>query len=72
MQTTLEIKRITPDEVKKKIGSGEHIVFIDTRSPVAWNESNVKIAGAIRMHYRQLEEQFDQFPRNATIVTYCT
>jgi rhodanese-related sulfurtransferase len=67
-----EIKRITVDEVKKRIDKGESILFIDTRNPHDWGESDVKLPGALRIHFSELEQHLDELPRNGLIVAYCT
>ena len=64
--------RITVDEVKKIMDRGEAILFIDTRNPVAWSESKVRIHGAIRMHYSEMEQHLQELPHDRMIVPYCT
>ena len=51
---------------------GEPIIFIDTRNPYAWSESGVKIPGALRIHFSELERRLDELPKDRLIVTYCT
>jgi rhodanese-related sulfurtransferase len=65
-------KRITIDEVKKRMDQGEDILFIDTRNPHDWDESRVKIPGAMRLHISVLEYHLQQVPHGRTIVPYCT
>lgn len=64
--------RITVDEVKKLMDKGKKVLFIDTRSFAAWDESDVTIPGALRIHYSDLEQHLKELPREGTIVTYCT
>ena len=66
------IKRISPDEVKKQMDSGEPILFIDTRNPNAWRESDVKLPGAVRINFSELEEHLAELPHDRQIVPYCT
>ena len=68
----MELKRITVNALKKRLDLGESIFLIDTRGPDAWNDSNVKIKGAVRLHFSQVSEHLDKVPRDRTIVTYCT
>src|SRR2546421_656927 len=35
----MEATRVTVDEVKERMGRGEQFVFLDTRNPEAWGES---------------------------------
>jgi rhodanese-related sulfurtransferase len=64
--------RITIEEVKRKMNAGEAIVFIDTRNSRDWNASDVKIPGALRIHYSELLKHLNELPRDRLIVTYCT
>ena len=68
----MEPIRISVDEVKKRLDRGEPMLFIDTRSPGAWADSNSKIPGALRIHYSDLEQHLGELPRDGIIVTYCT
>lgn len=66
------LHRITVAEVKKRMDKGESILLIDTRNPHDWSESSVKLPGALRIHYSELEQRLGELPRDHTIVTYCT
>ena len=68
----IEPKRITIAQLKKKIDTNELILFIDTRNPHDWGASDIKIPGARRIHYSELEQHVDELPRDRTIITYCT
>lgn len=68
----MEPPRIEIDELKQKLDRGEPVFIIDTRSHLAWDSSNVKIPGAVRLHYRDLETRLGEVPRDRTIVAYCT
>jgi rhodanese-related sulfurtransferase len=67
-----EIKRITVDEVKKNMDKGESILFIDTRNPHDWGESDVKLPGAWRIHFSELDQHLEELPHDRQLVTYCT
>lgn len=67
-----ELKRITVKEVKEKMDKDEPVLFIDTRNPRDWSESDVKLPGALRIHFSELEKHLDKLPRDRSIVTYCT
>lgn len=68
----MQPERITVDEVKKRRDGGEPIVFIDTRNPHDWGESDVKLPGARRIHYEDLEQHLSELPHDRLIVAYCT
>jgi rhodanese-related sulfurtransferase len=67
-----ENDRITIDELRERMKSGEEFVFIDTRNPQAWSESDVVMPGAIRVPLDSFEEHLYDIPKNKSIVTYCT
>jgi rhodanese-related sulfurtransferase len=58
--------------VKERMDRGEPLVFLDTRAPEAWDKSDVKIAGAIRVPPDKVEQHLKEIPRDHTIITYCT
>jgi rhodanese-related sulfurtransferase len=64
--------RITSAKLKKMMDSGQPVLIIDTRSPSAWRESNVKLPGARRIYVDNLEKHLDKLPRDRQIITYCT
>ena len=64
--------RITSAKLKKMMDSGQPVLIIDTRSPSAWRESNVKLPGALRIYVDNLEKHLDKLPHDRQIITYCT
>jgi len=64
--------RISIDELRARMTAGEDFVFIDTRNPQAWAESDVKIPGALRITPDQVEQHLSELPKDKPIVTYCT
>lgn len=72
METTVEVTRITPDEVKARMDRGEKFVFVDSRNDKAWAESDVKLPGAVRLPLNEAERRAGELPRDRAIITYCT
>jgi rhodanese-related sulfurtransferase len=68
----MEPARITVQGLKARLDRSEKIFIIDTRSPDSWYESGVKIPGAVRIHFADLERKLGEVPRDRAIVTYCT
>jgi hypothetical protein len=64
--------RITVDELKRRMESGEHFTIIDTRNPGAWAEADTLIPEAIRVPADQLEQNLSRIPKTRPIVAYCT
>jgi len=74
MQTTsmTKVGRITAEEVMDRLARGEPFIFIDSRNPTAWGESDVKIPGAIRVEADRVSDHLAEIPRGRPIVAYCT
>jgi rhodanese-related sulfurtransferase len=68
----MEPPRIEIRKFKRMLDNGEPVFIIDTRSHAAWDASDVKIPGAVRLHYNYLESRLDEVPRDRPIVAYCT
>jgi membrane protein DedA with SNARE-associated domain len=68
----LRISRITPDELKEKIDSGEELVIVDLRHSMDFEADPETIPGAFRMDAKELEEKNDRLPRDREIILYCT
>jgi len=64
--------RISVDQLRRRMNAGEQFVFIDTRNPQAWAESDVKLPGALRIPVAEAQEHLAEIPRDKPIVTYCT
>ena len=70
------MRRVTADEVKRRMDRGEPVVFVDTRNPQAWSQSNEKLPGAIRIPVGEVDRHLNEIPKDARegswIITYCT
>ena len=67
-----EVPRITAQELKQKMDTGEALTLIDVRNPEAWAQSDTMIPDAIRVPLDQLDRSLVRIPREGTIVAYCT
>jgi rhodanese-related sulfurtransferase len=67
-----EVTKITVDDAKGRMDRSEPIVFVDSRNPVAWGESDVKLPGAVRIPADQVRSHISELPKDRAIVTYCT
>jgi len=72
MSQTTQVGRVSAEDVKARLARGEPIVFIDSRNPTAWGESDVKIRGAIRVEADRVRDHLSEIPRGRPIVAYCT
>jgi rhodanese-related sulfurtransferase len=68
----MEATKVSAHEVKARMDRGDPLVFIDARSPTAWDESTEKLPGAIRVPVDAVEAHLRDIPQNRSIITYCT
>ncbi|HEY6403073.1 MAG TPA: rhodanese-like domain-containing protein [Blastocatellia bacterium] len=70
------VGRVTAEEVMRWMDRGQAVVFVDSRNPQAWSQSNEKLPGAIRIPADEVERHLSEIPKSAAgeryIVTYCT
>lgn len=66
-----EAPRMDKDDLKALLGDPE-VVIIDVRAHTAWLLSRQKITGAARENYRDFDGWTDKYPRDKTIVLYCS
>jgi rhodanese-related sulfurtransferase len=68
----MDAPRITVDELRKRMESGEDFTIIDVRNPDAWAESDTMIPESIRMSLDELDNNLARIPKNRPVVAYCT
>lgn len=68
----MNIARITPEDLKRRMDAHEPIALLDVRSPAAWNSSNVQIPGSVRVPPDEVEKRLSEIPRDRLVVPYCT
>ena len=70
------IDKVTAEEAMKWMDRGEDVIFVDTRNPQAWSQSNEKLPGAIRIPAEEVERHLNEISTSGSkerrIVTYCT
>jgi rhodanese-related sulfurtransferase len=67
-----EAPRITAEELKRRMDSGEDFTVIDVRNPQAWAQSDTMMPEAIRVPLDDFEHHLSQIPKNRPVATYCT
>ena len=68
----LRIARITPEELLRKLNTGESVVIVDLRNPLDVQTSGSKLRGALLMAPGELEDRQAEIPRDRDIILYCT
>ncbi len=64
--------RISVDGVRKRMQAGEDLVFLDTRNPHAWAQSDVTLPDAIRVPADEVDKHLAEIPKGKPLVAYCT
>ena len=67
----LRMARITVDELKSKMDSGEDLAIVDLRHPLDLEANPHVIPGARHMLMEELEHRHHEIPRDRDIVLYC-
>lgn len=68
----LQMARITPEELKRKLEEGEKIAVVDLRHPLDFLPEPYTIPGAIRLPMEELARRHLEIPRDEEVVVYCT
>ncbi|MDT8317093.1 MAG: hypothetical protein RQ824_03745 [bacterium] len=67
------IPKMTVETLKKKVEAGERVAIIDSRTGGSWDNSKVKIKGAIRIPYKDTATMAaSKIPMGYAAVVYCT
>lgn len=71
MEHVMEPERITAEEVKRRMDTGEAVVFLDSRAEDAGRKAETQIPKSIRVPPDEVEAHLDEIPRRGLIVPYC-
>jgi rhodanese-related sulfurtransferase len=63
--------RIDIEQAREKLESGEAVV-LDVVQPGAWDRMDGVVKGAVRIPPEEIEQRFQELPRDLGIVAYCT
>lgn len=63
------VPRITKEEARKLLGAPK-VVFVDARTESAWNGSDQKIKGAVRIDKWDLGMWTSSYPGDTTFIVY--
>jgi rhodanese-related sulfurtransferase len=64
--------RLQVSDVNALLERGEPVAFIDSRNPIAWGSSKVKLPGALRIPIDEVERHLPTLPRDRRLIVYCT
>lgn len=66
-----DVPRMTREELKGMLGS-PNLVIIDVRANVDWLGSPLQIKGAVREDPKKVNSWMDKYPKDKTLVFYCS
>ncbi|MFZ1745667.1 MAG: VTT domain-containing protein [Nitrospirales bacterium] len=68
----LRMAKITVDELKQRMDSGEAITVLDVRHPLGLEFDAETIPGALNFLIEDIEHRHHEIPRDRDIILYCT
>jgi len=63
---------LTVTDVRELVEGGEPVAFVDSRNPIAWGSSRVKLPGALRVPIDEVDKHLPALPRDRRLIVYCT
>ena len=66
-----DVPRMTKDELKSMLGSKD-LILIDVRAGKDWDEPKLKIKGAVREDPQDFDSWYGKYPKDKTLVLYCS
>jgi len=67
----LAIARVSPEEVKQRLDSGENLLMVDLRHAVEFEADPRTIPGALHLSIEELDRQHQDIPRDREIILFC-
>jgi hypothetical protein len=64
------VPRVSGDELKSRLNDAA-LIIIDLRQPRDWEDSPVKIVGALHENPENISEWAAKYSKNTTLILYC-
>ena len=64
-----EVPRISKEDLKELLGKPD-VVIVDVRTGSDWNDSSVKVKGAVREEPDKVDSWIEKYPKDKTLVFY--
>ncbi|MBI5885906.1 MAG: hypothetical protein HZB85_04905 [Deltaproteobacteria bacterium] len=68
----MKAQRITREELRARLEKGEALTILDVRNPFDYQNSGVKLPGAVRIPLDELEARAGELDPAREVVAYCT
>jgi hypothetical protein len=66
-----DVPKMSKEELQAKLGNPD-VIIIDNRADRDWTESSSKVKGAVREDPAQVLTWIDKYPKDKTLVFYCS
>jgi hypothetical protein len=63
--------KMTIEDLKGRLGDSD-VVVVDVRSGGSWTDSTTKIKGAVREDPKAVKKWMGKYPKDKTLVFYCS
>jgi membrane protein DedA with SNARE-associated domain len=67
---SLRVARITPEDLRRRLLTGESVLIVDLRSEV--HQDGLRLPGALRLRPDELDHRHPEIARDREIVLYCS
>jgi len=68
----VEVPQVTKEQLLSMMGKPD-VVILDVRESESWKKSKLKIQGAVREDpLKDVQGWFDKYPKDKTLVFYCS
>jgi membrane protein DedA with SNARE-associated domain len=68
----LRVSRITAEELKRKIDTGEEVTILDLRHSMDFEADPKTIPGALFLPSEQFDQRYSEIPADRELILYCT
>ncbi len=65
-----DVPRMTKEVARAMVGNPDFVI-VDVRQPKDWDESDLKIRGAVREDPSDVNAWADKYPKDKTLLFYC-
>lgn len=66
-----DVHRMPQETLKARLG-GDDLVVVDVRTKGSWEASDRKVKGAVRLDPEHVEASMKDYPKDKTLVFYCS
>jgi membrane protein DedA with SNARE-associated domain len=68
----IEVDRVTPEELRRKIEAGEDVVVVDLRHSTDFEADGSTLPGALRLAPDAIDARIDGIPPGREVILFCT